>query len=67
MSGLRMNRTSSIIMNATKNSDSSQTVAGAVAMDEEQMRKNIMDKLKKMKEAVDCEEACDMDDQELLD
>jgi hypothetical protein len=31
-------------------------------MDEEQMRKNIMDKLKKMKEAVDCEEACDMDD-----
>ena len=34
-------------------SDSSQAAAGAVAVDEEQMRKKIMEKLMKMKEALE--------------
>jgi len=46
-------------------SDSSQTNAGAIAMDEEQMRKNIMDKLKKMKEAVECGDSCE-DPEEIM-
>jgi len=35
-------------------------------MDEEQMKKNIMEKLKKMKEAVDCGAECENEDEKIL-
>ena len=44
-------------------SDGSKT---AVVMNEEQMKKNIMEKLKKMKEAVDCGEECEDPDEKIL-
>lgn len=48
----------SLMMSATTK-DASQSAAGAIAMDEEQMRKNIMEKLQKMKEAVECGDECE--------